>query len=92
MNGTEIHNRIKRLKYRANHRGIKEMDIILGGFALAQLEQLSAAEIDQFEQLLEQHDRDLILWFTGEAEFPLDDLKHIFRKISAHIVGSKGDA
>ena len=33
----EDHRR-KQLLYRANHRGIKEMDLILGGFATARLD------------------------------------------------------
>ena len=54
MNDTEKETRIKRLIYRANHRGIKEMDIILGGFANAKLNLLDDAHIDQFETLMSQ--------------------------------------
>lgn len=56
--------------YRANHRGIKEMDIMLGGFAEACIADLSEPELDQFEALLGEMDRDLLTWFTGEVAVP----------------------
>jgi len=81
---TELEHRLKRLRYRANHRGIKEMDIVIGGFANERLQDLSHEEIDSFEALMEEHDRDLIVWVTGEAEFPYAELKPIFEKVCEH--------
>ena len=81
MNDTEKDIRIKRLVYRANHRGIKEMDIILGRFANAGLHKLENGLLDQFENLLGEHDRDLLVWFTGEAPFPDDKNREIFKMI-----------
>ena len=89
MNDTEKKIRIKRLKYRANHRGIKEMDIILGGFAHDKLEELSDTELDDFEALLSEHDRDLIIWFTGEKQFPITRLQKIFDAISRYLSTEK---
>jgi antitoxin CptB len=83
MNDTEKETRIKRMKYRANHRGIKEMDIILGRFADTQLEALEPEQVDQFELLMSEHDRDLLTWFTGEIEFPHKDLQAIFDQVNA---------
>ena len=89
MNDTDIdiekHNRIKRLKYRSNHRGIKEMDIVIGRFANDMLEQLSNAELDLFEKLMTEHDRDLIIWFTGEQPFPDNETRPIFDMICNHM-------
>jgi len=70
--------------YRANHRGIKEMDIILGGFATSQLCELDAEMIAQFEALMSEHDRDLLTWFTGEVEFPFEELRPIFDLVTKH--------
>ena len=92
MNDTEKQTRIKRLKYRANHRGIKEMDIILGGFASSRLDQLDAASLDAFETLMEEHDRDLLVWFTGEAPFPHDHLRGIFYVIVDHLETARKNA
>lgn len=89
MNDTEIdiekENRLKRLKYRANHRGIKEMDIVIGRFANEMLDGLSDENLDLFEQLMSEHDRDLIIWFTGEQEFPDEDTKPMFNMVREHM-------
>ncbi len=82
MNDTEKERRIKRLKYRANHRGIKEMDIILGRFANERLDTLAEGLLDDFEALMVEHDRDLLVWFTGEAQFPIGELQEIFNMVS----------
>lgn len=76
--------RIKRLIYRANHRGIKEMDIVIGGFANACLADLNDPEIDDFETLMNESDRDLVLWVTGEVPFPHNDLQSLFDRVLAH--------
>ena len=81
----EGNDRIKRLRYRANHRGIKEMDIILGGFADNYLQELNADDLDAFETLMNENDRDLLVWFTGEKPFPHDNLADIFTRIASSI-------
>lgn len=85
MNDTENEIRRKRLIYRANHRGIKEMDIILGRFASAKLADIELEMIDEFERLLNENDRDLLIWFTGEAEFPHDDMRQVFDLIKTYV-------
>lgn len=62
--------RLKRLRMRAWHRGIKEMDLILGGWADRHLEQADAATLDQFEAVLEEADQDLYQWVTGQQPAP----------------------
>ena len=62
--------RIKRLHMRSWRRGIKEMDLILGRFADAELAGLDAATLDAYEALLEENDWDLYYWVTGAREAP----------------------
>lgn len=62
--------RIKRLKMRAGHRGIKEMDLILGGWAARHLDAADAARLDLFEQVLEEDDHDLYQWVSGQRQAP----------------------
>ncbi|MEP4754845.1 MAG: succinate dehydrogenase assembly factor 2 [Nitratireductor sp.] len=62
--------RLRRLRFRAWHRGIKEMDLILGHFADEALETLSEAEVDQFESLIEVEDTTLYNWVTGRENVP----------------------
>ena len=57
------------------------MDIVLGGFAKKHLQHLDDDQLDDFEKLMEEHDRDLLVWITGEMEFPIDELKGIFDKV-----------
>jgi antitoxin CptB len=60
----------KRLLWRATHRGIKEMDILVGGYASRQLAQMSEAELLHFAELLELPDQDLLRWATGLEPVP----------------------
>ncbi len=61
---------LKKLKYRAWHRGFVEADLILGPFADAHLEVLDASELEQLAVLLDQPDHDLYAWIIGQAEPP----------------------
>ena len=62
--------RLKRLQMRSMRRGIKEMDLILGGYADAPLSEMSEAELDAFDALLKENDQDLYQWVSGQAECP----------------------
>ncbi len=59
--------RRRRIAFRAWHRGTREMDLILGRFADAELPRLSAADLDAFEALMEHPDPDVYTWVIGEA-------------------------
>ena len=61
---------LRKLKYRAWHRGFVEADLILGPFADRHLESLAAEELEHFELLLEAPDHDLYAWIIGQAEPP----------------------
>ena len=52
--GEDIAIRRKRLRYRAWHRGTKEMDLILGPFADANVEAYDEAALDRLESLMEE--------------------------------------
>ena len=62
--------RLKRLRMRAWHRGIKEMDLILGGWADAHLDNADAEILDAFEAVLAEADHDLYQWISGQADPP----------------------
>ena len=63
-------NRLKRMKMRAWHRGMKEMDIILGNFTDASLSVMSSEELDELDALMEENDQDLYQWVTGQVPTP----------------------
>ena len=62
--------RLKRLKFRAWHRGFREADLILGPFADTHAANLSAEQLDAFEALLEQPDQDLYEWIVERTPTP----------------------
>lgn len=80
MTDTDI--RIKRALYRANHRGTKEMDFILGRFADAQVRALGAADFDAFEALLTMPDQPIQSWLNGDE--PPAEMKGIIEAIRSH--------
>lgn len=62
--------RLKRLRLRAWHRGIKEMDLILGGWADRNLDAADAATLDAFEAVMAESDHDLYQWVSGQSDAP----------------------
>ncbi|MGB3389874.1 MAG: succinate dehydrogenase assembly factor 2 [Pseudaminobacter sp.] len=75
--------RRRKLLFRSWHRGMREMDLILGGFADSAIHQLSETELDEYEAMLELQDADLLSWVTGERSVPPAHDTAIFRKILA---------
>ena len=57
--------RLRRLRMRSWRRGMKEMDLILGGFADGPLVALSEDQMAGYEALLSENDQDLYLWITA---------------------------
>lgn len=64
--------RLKRLRLRAWHRGIKEMDLILGGWADRNLADADDATLDAFEVVLAEADHDLYQWVSGQGDAPAE--------------------
>ena len=60
----------RKLLFRSWHRGMREMDLILGSFADAQIDALTGEELAQYERLLEISDTTLLPWITGEQPVP----------------------
>ena len=57
----------KRTLWRAHHRGIKEADMLVGGFADRWLAEMDEAGQRWFEALLEEQDVDILAWAFGTA-------------------------
>ncbi|MFC5418263.1 MAG: succinate dehydrogenase assembly factor 2 [Stutzerimonas stutzeri] len=75
--------RRRKILFRAWHRGMREMDLIMGRFADAHIGTLSEADLDEFERLIEVLDRDLLSWVTGEAQVPENYDSDVFRQLKA---------
>ena len=62
--------RKKRLLHRSRYRGTRESDILMGQFASARLDAMTPCELDQWEQLLEEADQDVLAWIYGHRPVP----------------------
>jgi antitoxin CptB len=73
--------RRKRLLFRSWHRGMREMDLVLGRFADAQIAKLSDGELDDYERLLELPDQQFFSWVNGTQTPQPDYDTALFRRI-----------
>ena len=71
--------RRRKLLFRSWHRGMREMDLIMGGFADSRVGELNERELAEFERLIDVPDRDLLAWITGEEAVPPDFDCGLFR-------------
>lgn len=62
--------RRKRLLWRATHRGIREMDLILGGFVVRHIESFDGAQLSQLEAIIDIPDQEMLTWATKQAPIP----------------------
>ena len=76
-----LDDRRKRLLFRCWHRGTREMDLILGRFADAELGGLADLEVTQLESLIELPDPDLQAAFVGEGFIPEEYRTPLFYRI-----------
>jgi len=86
MNGSQVSSegldaRQRRLLFRAWRRGVREMDLVLGRFADANLARLSDSELTEFEKLLEIPDQQLLAWVNGTEKAPPEIDTTFFRSI-----------
>lgn len=63
---------MRRLKFRAWHRGTREADYTVGGFFERYHAQWSADDIVWFERLIEEQDADIMGWALGTIPVPAD--------------------
>ena len=68
----DLERRRKRLRYGSWHRGMREVDLVLGRFADAHLDGFDERELDQFERILTHGDPDLYAWICGRQPVPAE--------------------
>jgi antitoxin CptB len=78
-----LDDRRKRLLFRCWHRGTREMDLILGRFADAEIANLSDGELTQLESLIEVPDPDLYAAVTGDKTLPPEHAGALFDRIKS---------
>jgi antitoxin CptB len=83
ISSAELDPRRRKILFRCWHRGTKEMDFIFGQFVDSEIADLSDAELDVFEILMEYPDRDLFSWISGEVTPPDEVQTGLYAKIVA---------
>ncbi len=72
---------IKRLKIRSWRRGIRELDLLLGKFADTQLENLTEAQLNKYEDFLKEDDYLIYSWLSNPEK-----VKPTFKGIVTSII------
>lgn len=79
----------RRILYRAWHRGTKEMDLVMGRFVDAELDNFNDEDLVDMEHMIEAHDHDLYDWIVGKKPVPSDQDTGVFRRLRAFYAGFK---
>ena len=58
----------RKIKYRSEYRGIKEMDLLLGNFVKKYIDIFDYNELLSLYEILEKDDDDIFKWYTGKKE------------------------
>ncbi|WP_245593398.1 succinate dehydrogenase assembly factor 2 [Azospirillum halopraeferens] len=74
--------RRRRLRFRAWHRGTREMDLLMGSFADAHVPEFDTPQLDRFEALLELSDPDLYNWMNGREPVPAEHESDVMRLLT----------
>ena len=77
-------NKRKRLIFRSEHRGTKEMDLIMGSFARKNVPDMNEEELAQFDEILKENDPNLYNWLTGKENPPANLKTDLFKKLKSH--------
>ena len=77
-------NRVGRLRFRSWHRGMREMDLLMGSFADAHLASFTPAQLDAYEAILDMHDPDVYNWIIGVSEIPSEQDNDVMRLLCHH--------
>jgi len=80
--------RRKRVSFRAWHRGMREVDLLLGRFADAHLAGLTGVELTAFEALLDVPDQDVLAWLTNAGAPPEGAAVPVLARVYAFHHGS----
>jgi antitoxin CptB len=81
--------RRRRILYRSWHRGTREMDLLMGRFADALIDQLSEEDVADFERLIEVEDPELFAWIGGVTP-PREHDTPVFKRFKTFHLSGEG--
>lgn len=76
--------RRRKAHFRSWHRGMREVDLILGSFADGEIAGLSDQDLAVYEALMAEPDGDILKWVTGEVKVPDRHDTPVFAKILSY--------
>jgi antitoxin CptB len=79
----ELAVRRRKVKFRSWHRGMREMDLIMGRFADAFVDRMEAEELDAYERLMDIPDPELLAWIVGQRSPPPSHDTAMLRRLRA---------
>lgn len=82
LSSSDLDPRRRRALFRSRHRGLREMDVLMGRFCDAHLASLSEDELTDFESLMEAPDQQVLSWLIGAAPAPVPYDTPVFRKLA----------
>ena len=81
MSSEGLDARRRRLLFRCWHRGIREMDLVLGRFADANLASLNDGDLGELERWLDVPDQQIFAWVNGMEPTPTEFDTVLFRSL-----------
>ena len=88
-----IDNLKKKILYRSEHRGTKEMDLLLGNFVKKYVNFLSVSELCELESLLNTDDEILYKWYLNNertTSVPENSITKKLKEFKLQDYGGKG--
>ena len=88
MNNIDIFK--KKILYLSQHRGIKEMDLLLGNFVEKYINVFNEKELEELESLLSIDDNTLYSWYLNQNEsdlIPNNSVSLKFKSLPYTILG-----
>lgn len=76
--------RRRKALFRSWHRGMREVDLILGTFADAEIGRLSDDDLGVYEAFMAEQDADILKWVTGELPVPALHDTPVFAKVLSY--------
>ena len=73
----------RRIKYRSEYRGIKEMDLLLGNFVKKYVNNFTYDELVDLYEILKQDDDIIFKWYLGSVDkkiFPENKVSNLLKK------------
>jgi len=81
LSGSALDERRRRVLFRAWRRGVREMDLVMGRFADANLPTMSEDELAEFERLIDLPDPQLFAWIVGGEPPPREIDTPLFARL-----------